>query len=77
MQARVRVEADGRHGEAEVDTGIPAADLDAQGERLRRKFLALAAPVLGAAGAAELSVSASSAEEMDSVAELLRLAQPG
>jgi len=77
MQARVRVESDGRHGEAEIDAGIPEGDLDAQGRRLRRKFLALAAPVLGEAGAAELCHAAGSVEEMDSAAQLLRLAQPG
>ena len=77
MQARVRIETDGQHAETETDTGVPAADLGAQGERLRRKFLALAAPVLGAARAAELSDAASAAQQIDSIADLLRLAQPG
>jgi hypothetical protein len=76
MQSRVRIETDGQHDEAEVDTGVPAADLDAQGERLRRKFLALAAPVLGAGRAAELSDAVSSARQIDSIAELMRLARP-
>ena len=56
---------------------MPAADLDAQGERLRRKFLALAAPVLGEGRAVELADAASSAEQIDSIVELLRLARPG
>jgi 2-methylcitrate dehydratase PrpD len=77
MQARVSIETDGQHGEAEADTGIPAADLDAQGKQLRRKFLALAAPVLGESRATELADAVSSAQQIDSVAELLRLARPG
>ena len=76
MQARVRIEADGQHGEAETDINVPAADLGAQGDRLRRKFLTLAAPVLGEARAQDLADAASSAEKIDSVAELLRLARP-
>lgn len=76
MQARVRIETDGQHGEAEADAGVPAADLNAQGGRLRRKFLTLAAPILGAGRAADLSDAALSAQQVNSVAELLRLAQP-
>jgi 2-methylcitrate dehydratase PrpD len=76
MQARVRIEADGQHGEAETDINVPAADLDAQGDRLRRKFLTLAAPVLGEGRAVELADAASSAARIDSVAELLKLARP-
>jgi 2-methylcitrate dehydratase PrpD len=76
MQARVRIETNGQHGEAEADTGIPAPDLDVQGERLRRKFLALAAPVLGEARAEELADAASSVQLIDASAELLRLARP-
>ena len=77
MQARARIESDRQHVEAETDTGVPAADLGVQGERLRRKFLALAAPVLGPARAAELSEAASDAQRIDSIVELLRLARPG
>jgi 2-methylcitrate dehydratase PrpD len=76
MQARVRIETDGQHVEAEADSGVPESDLEARGARLRRKFMGLAAPVLGAARAAELLDAVSSAERIDSVAELLRLAQP-
>jgi 2-methylcitrate dehydratase PrpD len=76
MQARVRIGGNQQSWEAEVDTGVPAADLGAQGVRLGRKFLALAAPVLGASRAAELADAAWSAHQIDSVAELLRLAQP-
>jgi hypothetical protein len=77
MEARVRIETNGQKGEAEADIGMPAADLDFQGDRLRRKFLALAAPVLGEGRATELADAASSAQQIDSVAELLRLARPG
>jgi 2-methylcitrate dehydratase PrpD len=77
MQSRVRIEMNGQHGEAEADTGMPASDLDVQGDRLRRKFLALAAPVLGEGRAEELADAASSAQRIDSIAELLRLARPG
>lgn len=77
MQARVRIEANQQSCEAEADTGVPAVDLGVQGERLRRKFLALAAPVLGAGRAAELAEAAWSAQQIGSMAELLRLAQPG
>jgi 2-methylcitrate dehydratase PrpD len=76
MQARVRIETDGEHGEAETDINVPAADLDAQGGRLRRKFLTLATPVLGAGRAAELSDAVSSVQEMGSAAELMRLVRP-
>jgi 2-methylcitrate dehydratase PrpD len=77
MQARVRIETDGQHGEAETDINVPAADLDAQGDRLRRKFLTLASSVLGEGRAAELCEAAWSAHRIGSVAELLRLARPG
>ncbi len=76
MQARVRTLADGQHGEAETDINVPAADLGAQGDRLRRKYLTLAEPVLGEGRAVELADAASSAARIDSVAELLRLARP-
>jgi 2-methylcitrate dehydratase PrpD len=77
MQARVRIETDGQQGEAETDINVPAADLGAQEDRLRNKFLTLAVPVLGEGRAVELCEAASSAGQIDSVAELLRLACPG
>jgi 2-methylcitrate dehydratase PrpD len=75
-RSRVRVETKGQHLAADLDTGLPAPDLDAQGRRLRSKFLSLATPVLGARRAAELADAASRAEEIDAVADLLRLARP-
>ncbi len=47
--AQVEVTAhDGRRAAADADTGVAATDLSHQGDRLRRKFDALARPVLGA-----------------------------
>jgi 2-methylcitrate dehydratase PrpD len=46
-QVRVEVVADGRTRVAEHDTGVPAADLDAQGAKLRAKFSNLVEPLLG------------------------------
>ena len=63
--------------EAEADTGIPAADLRAQRDRLERKFLALATPVLGRARAEALATAAVSAHDLSDAAEVVRLARPG
>lgn len=53
---RVRlVLADGRTIEGAEDVGIPATDLGLQEERLRAKFLALSAPVLGEPGSEALA----------------------
>jgi len=76
-QARVVVETQGRHAEASADTGIPAADLALQSDKLRRKFLALATPVIGVAAANRLSDVALSVHELTSVEELLHLASTG
>jgi 2-methylcitrate dehydratase PrpD len=46
---------DGRDVAAEADTGRPATDLSQQGQRLRAKFDALAAPILGARAAASIA----------------------
>ena len=63
--------------EGEADVGIPASDVGAQRERLRTKFLALATPVLGRAGAEALGAAALGAHELRDAAELLRLARTG
>ncbi|HEY3190009.1 MAG TPA: MmgE/PrpD family protein, partial [Solirubrobacteraceae bacterium] len=63
--------------EAEADTGIPAADLRAQRERLETKFLALATPVLGRTRAEALAAAALGAHELSDAAELVRLARAG
>jgi hypothetical protein len=76
-QARVVVETQGRHAEAAADTGVPAADLALQRDKLRRKFLALATPVLGVAAANRLADAALSVHELTSVEDLLHLASTG
>src|SRR5947208_1682540 len=73
----VRVETEAGAFEAAADTGVPATDLDGQRERLTRKFLALAAPVVGRAGAEALAAAALGADGLADAAELLRLARPG
>src|SRR5437763_11304455 len=73
----VLVETEAGAFEAAADTGVPATDLDAQRERLTRKFLALAAPVVGRAGAEALAAAALGADGLADAAELLRLARPG
>ncbi len=74
-QARVTVEMNGQRLEGEADTGIPATELSAQGERLRRKFRALAVPVLGNEQAEQLAAAARSVDDLASIEPLLRLAR--
>ncbi len=76
-QARVVVQTTTQRVEAAADTGVPAADLGVQRERLLHKFHLLAAPVIGDAGAERLSDAVLHVDELASVAELLRLTQPG
>ena len=75
-QARVVVESKQQRVEAAADTGVPAADLRRQREQLRRKFLGLATPVLGANQAARLADAALSAQEIGSIEDLVHLARP-
>ncbi len=75
-QARVMVDTGATTVEAEVDSGVPATDLAAQCERLQRKFLTLATPVLGANRANGLADAALHAEDLDDASDLLRLTQP-
>jgi len=75
-RARVIVKASGRKFDAESDSGEPAADLALQRERLLRKFMANAAPILGPGGAENLARAALAADEGGSVPELMRLAVP-
>lgn len=69
--------ADGSVLEARHDSGVPAADLDAQESRLRAKFMSLAAPVLGERTAERLAAAVASIDELPSVTELTRLCVPG
>ena len=65
-QARVRIAAAGRRLEEAADSGVPAPDLAAQRARLREKFRALAAPVIGAARADEIAALALGVDGVDS-----------
>ncbi len=71
----VIVETEGGRFEAAADTGVPATDVGAQRERLTGKFLALAVPVLGRAGAEALAGAALRANQLGEGVELLRLAR--
>ena len=66
-ETRARVRVGDRTFEAETNVGIPAADLDAQWERLIRKFRALVDPLLGRDAAARL---AETCQRLDEVADL-------
>jgi 2-methylcitrate dehydratase PrpD len=76
-QARVVVTCHGEPVEATLDTGVPAADLSVQGERLERKFRLLAAPVLGAAAAERLADAVRSVQDLEAASDLVALARPG
>jgi len=58
------------------DTGVPATDLAAQGARLRSKFLALAAPVVGTASAERLAHDVAGLAELPDVRRLVPVPQP-
>ncbi len=65
---------DGRKFSAAHDSGIPGADVAAQGRRIEEKFSSLAAPVLGDAAAARLKDAIGALDEIRSVRELMTLA---
>lgn len=65
---------DGTSFEAQHNSGIPAADVAAQGRRIEAKFLSLAAPVIGEARAGRLRDAVQSIERAGSVAEMMALA---
>jgi uncharacterized protein with von Willebrand factor type A (vWA) domain len=67
--------ADGSTAEARHDSGIPAADVAAQGRRIEAKFLSLVTPILGAPRARNLMAMVAGLDELRSVAELTALAQ--
>ena len=64
---------DGRRLIAEHDSGIPAADLDAQERNLRVKFDSLVIPALGATRAVELAQAALGLEDLTDIDRLVRL----
>ena len=72
-QAAVVVESHGRRMRSEADSGVPAADLPSQSESLLRKFIALAAPVIGSDTAQQLAHTALHLDERASPADLIRL----
>jgi 2-methylcitrate dehydratase PrpD len=65
---------DGRKFAAEHDSGLPAADVAAQGRRIDEKFASLATPVLGEAGAAQLKSAVAALDDARSVRDLMALA---
>ncbi len=66
--------ADGSKFAATHDSGIPAADVAAQGRRIDEKFTSLAAPVLGDGAAARLKDAVAALDELRSVREVMALA---
>lgn len=65
---------DGRRLTAEHDSGIPAEDVAAQGERIAHKFDMLAEPVIGGNRAGALKAAVMAIEDQPSLADLMQLA---
>lgn len=74
--SRVEVRTASGTLEAAHDTGVPATDLAAQGAKLRSKFLALAAPVVGTAAAERLAHDVAGLAELPDVLRLVPVPQP-
>lgn len=72
-QATMIVKSNGKTFEAQSDSGKPATDLALQRDNLMRKFIALAAPILGRSNAQKCADAALDAERTSSAAELMRL----
>ncbi|HYM31953.1 MAG TPA: MmgE/PrpD family protein [Candidatus Cybelea sp.] len=76
--AEMRVNTrDGKSFETRHDSGIPAADVAAQGLRVESKFRSLVEPVIGAAQAKRLADAVHGLDHLRHVGELTRLAVPG
>jgi 2-methylcitrate dehydratase PrpD len=74
-RAELRVSlADGRDFEARHDSGVPCADIAAQGGRIEAKFLSLATPVLGDAAARRLTQAVARLDDLPAITELTALA---
>ena len=73
--ATVVVRSTGGDFHAESDSGKPAADIMLQRDNLMRKFLAIAAPIIGRARAEASAQAALGAERVHSVKELLGLSR--
>ena len=67
---------DGRKEQQSWDTGVPAADLDTQGQRLRAKFDALAGPILGVERAGALASAIGHFETLDRAADFAASLRP-
>jgi 2-methylcitrate dehydratase PrpD len=74
--ARVTVVAGSRERAGESDSGVPASDLRDQRRRLRAKFTALAAPVVGERRAAEAADVALDVDGLEDARDLLRAVLP-
>ena len=76
-RSTVRIKlANGESAEEAVDVGRPERDLKRQGERLSKKFAALACPVVGEERAAQLEELVTGLENLSSVEELVRATAP-
>lgn len=73
METKVAVHTASGTIEAAADVSRPAADLVAQGAKLRAKFDALAGPILGSARAAALGDHLANVPGFDDVADLLAM----
>src|SRR5690348_9441973 len=67
---------DGRSVEARHDSGIPAADLAAQQQRLEAKFMSLAVPIVGRSRAEQIAAGVAALGDLRSLDELTRLCVP-
>lgn len=73
-QARVELQANGHRLEEFHDTGVPATDLDAQGEKLAAKMTGLVAPIVGAEASGrlrEMSLRLDAVNDVGDIAGLL------
>jgi 2-methylcitrate dehydratase PrpD len=65
--------SDGTHVTAQHDSGVPATDVTAQGNRLEEKFTSLVEPVLGAQRCQALIAQIASVDRLPDVREIMRL----
>ena len=72
-QSMVLVKSNGHTFEAQSDSGKPALDLALQRDNLTRKFIALAARIVGRDGATKCANAVLDAENIASAAEMIRL----
>lgn len=74
MLAEVRIlTRDGRRLSARHDSGLPDPDVLRQGERLRRKFMALASPVVGEANAITIARVIEDLDQLEDVGSLMSM----